>query len=100
MYDAMARCSERMQKAAAEGEQRVMFLFSDGEDDASRITQKEAGEDLVRAGIRVYALATEFGPRGKRKVETLCSLTGGRMTAACALGSWKLMVLHPSCTWT
>ncbi len=89
LYDAMARCSERMQRAAAEGEQRVMFVFSDGDDDASRITQKQAGELLIGAGIRVYALATEFGQRGKRIFETLCRLTGGRLLLADDKGSMK-----------
>jgi hypothetical protein len=82
LYDAMAQCSQRMQREATQDELRVMFVFSDGEDDAGHINHTEAGDSLVAAGIRVYAIAPEFGEKGKSMMSYFVRLTGGRKSLA------------------
>jgi hypothetical protein len=59
-----------------------MFVFSDGEDDASLITHTKAGDSLVIASIRVYSIAPEFGERGKSRMSYFARLTGGRKMLA------------------
>jgi hypothetical protein len=82
LHDAMAQCSQRMQREATRDELRVMFVFSDGDDDASLINQTNAGDSLLAAGIRVYSIAPEFDQKGKVAMAYFARLTGGRKILA------------------
>jgi hypothetical protein len=82
LYDAIAQCSQRMQREATRDELRVMFVFSDGDDDASHINHTAVGDSLVIAGIRVYSIAPEFGEKGKSVMAYFARLTGGRKILA------------------
>jgi Mg-chelatase subunit ChlD len=56
LYDAMATCANQMAKGTAGArELGAMFLFTDGEDDVSRLNHEQAAEAVVKAGLRIYA---------------------------------------------
>jgi Ca-activated chloride channel homolog len=83
LYDAVAGCSRRMEKEV-EGQQRslrAMFLFTDGNDDASNISLLEVADDVVRAHVLVFAMTPvdELQRHAKRALEMLSQQTGGRV---------------------
>jgi Ca-activated chloride channel homolog len=59
LYDAMIACSDSMSKSASKSDLQVMFVLSDGDDNASHLSREEVLRTLVRDGIRVYAIAQE-----------------------------------------
>jgi hypothetical protein len=81
--DAMASCANRMAKGKGEKipELRVMFLFTNGQDDASFTTFQQALNTTLNAGIRVYAFAPEHGLEhyAKHVLAMSTKLTGGRL---------------------
>jgi VWFA-related protein len=62
LYDAMIACSNSLADSASPSDLRVMFILSDGDDNASRHNREQALQSLVKSGIRVYAI-------GERNVE-------------------------------
>jgi len=60
---------------------RVIIVVSDGDDNQSHFTRKEATEMLQRAGVIVYAISTNQGKvddRGDSDLKALADATGGR----------------------
>ena len=56
LYDAMIACSNSLADSASPSDLRVMFILSDGDDNASRHNREQALQSLVKSGIRVYAI--------------------------------------------
>jgi Mg-chelatase subunit ChlD len=82
LYDAMASCGNRMLKAERETGQelRVMFLFTDGEDNMSHTTREETAETLIQSGLRVYTAAPgSLSVRTKQVMEMFTKVAGGRL---------------------
>jgi VWFA-related protein len=82
-YDAMIASANYMLKNAPDPGPRVMFILSDGGDNASVKPEEAAELALVTAGIKVYVLgqATLNSPHVMRGVSTLKQLaerTGGK----------------------
>jgi VWFA-related protein len=57
-YDAITHCAQRMADGPAEPLRKVMFIFSDGDDNYSQTTSKSAAQAVLRAGVRVYVVYT------------------------------------------
>ena len=58
-----------------------MFLFTDGDDDASKLTLNEALNAVEAGNLRLFAFAPqlELNRRGKRALEKFTESTGGRL---------------------
>jgi VWFA-related protein len=70
MYDAMVACSDHLSKNdSAPDTPRVMFVLSDGVDNASRTFQDEAERTLIRERIRVYSIREKFTEPYQRTAE-------------------------------
>ena len=81
LYEGMASCANRMLRAEWEKGQelRVMFLFSDGEDDASRISLLQTSDLMLEPDLRIYAITPEsLERRGERAMSLFAKNTGGR----------------------
>ena len=80
MYDALVASADHM-KRNARLQKKVLFVVTDGEDNASRETLEEAIRHLQEEnGPTVYAiglLGDEKAHRAKRALETLATRTGG-----------------------
>jgi len=79
IYDAAARCANHLVKAAPGGGVRVMFILSDGEDNASNVSQDATASALVRAGVRAYGLGGTGGQRAITAVKHLTEDSGGKV---------------------
>ncbi len=80
LYDAMVASAEQLKTAKLQ--KKVLFVVTDGEDNASRSTLEQAVRWLQEEnGPTVYAIGLlggeEGGRRAKRALETLASRTGG-----------------------
>jgi VWFA-related protein len=87
LYEAVARCSTRMERSAADSRVRVMFLFSDGGDNQSHITSGEAIERAANAGVRIYSVAPEVpndshSGKGIKVMKRFGEATGGQFFSA------------------
>ena len=80
LYDAMVATSNEM-KAHARRQKKVLFVVTDGEDNASRETLEETVRNLQQEnGPTVYAiglLSDERTRRSRRALETVAQATGG-----------------------
>lgn len=56
LYDAMVACSDALVKAAPGPGLRVMFIFSDGDDNSSHVNKDGTVSTLLKAGMRVYSI--------------------------------------------
>ena len=77
-YDAAVSAANHIAKAA-DSAPRVMFILSDGEDNASHVRREFAAQSLLNARIRVYVIGQ--GRPQRRAGETLklfTESTGGR----------------------
>ncbi len=80
LYDAVTVCASRMETSRSEPEFRVMFLFSDGNDNQSHRNSDEAAEAALKAGTRIYAIdPNQEGARGPAILKKLAESTGGRV---------------------
>jgi VWFA-related protein len=81
LYDAVVASSDHLSKTATESELRVMFILSDGDDNASHVSGEEALQTLVGAGVRVYAIRPRGIPhvssRGAAALRDFGDKTGG-----------------------
>jgi VWFA-related protein len=79
LYDAIAQCSARMERAARDVRLRVMFLFTDGDDNQSHITRDGAIRTAMGAGLRIYAIGSQNeGQRhGSNVLKAFADNTGG-----------------------
>ena len=78
LYDAVAACSDALAKAAHESDSRVMFIFSDGEDNASYLKLDGALLSIVKAGVRVYSIGHPRSPRAVHALKQFAENTGGK----------------------
>lgn len=78
LYNAIASCANRLAKNAPDSDQRLMFIFSDGEDNASTLTRDAAAAVVMRAGVRVYAIGDVKGPRAVAALKKFAQESGGK----------------------
>ena len=82
MYDALYRtCRDKLLKSAQVGSvRRAVILVSDGEDNYSHATRREAIEMALRANVIVYTISTNFpsGGDGDKVLREIAEDTGGR----------------------
>jgi VWFA-related protein len=81
LYEAVVASAEHM-KMNARLEKKVLFVVTDGEDNASRETLEQAVKQLQEEnGPQVYAIGIlgdeEHPKRAKRALEIICQRTGG-----------------------
>ena len=77
-YDAVAQCAQRMANGRDEQSRKVMFVFSDGDDNQSQASSKTAVQAAIEAGVRVYvAYAEPVVPRQPSILKHLTEETGG-----------------------
>jgi VWFA-related protein len=84
-YDAAITSANYMSKNAPSPGPRVMFIFSDGEDNASVKTEEAAELALLKAGIKVYVIGqVPLNPphssraKAARSLRELAERTGGK----------------------
>ena len=79
LYDAIATCARRMLRNSPSTGFRIMFVFSDGEDNESHIPRTVAMEWALKAGIRIYSFnpTRDGSKRGRVALEDLARSTGG-----------------------
>jgi Mg-chelatase subunit ChlD len=90
LYDAVVACSENLSKADSSKSPpdalRLIFIFSDGEDNASHISRDEVERTVISAGIRVYAIGEKdtggsspsATAKGIETLKRLSDLSGGK----------------------
>ncbi len=83
MFDAMVACSGALSKGAPDAALHTMFIISDGEDNASKVTRTAVERALISSRVRVYAIAekdadSSHSSRGIANLEYLAELTGGK----------------------
>ncbi|HET9742504.1 MAG TPA: VWA domain-containing protein [Terriglobales bacterium] len=77
---------------------RVLFLISDGEDDASYTTESQAEQIAEGEGVAVFALTlvgTSGANRGKRALQRLAQNTGGNVVVLNGPGQYLHKLLDP-----
>jgi Ca-activated chloride channel family protein len=88
LYDAMVASARQMSaaKTAPTSVLRVMFILSDGEDNASRVTRDAAVQAVMQAGIRIYAIGETPDPdkphntaRATSALKEFALRTGGKV---------------------
>ena len=82
LYDAMVSCSERMRNGPPDPGLRAMFIFSDGQDNESRLTVIMTVEALLKAQVRVYVAGAESKtkyPRTSRALQMFAASSGGKI---------------------
>ena len=62
IYDAVIDALDRVEQA--KHQKHVIIVLSDGEDNASRHTQKEMYDRAIRSNVLIYTVATDDGRRG------------------------------------
>jgi len=81
LYDAMAGCARRMAKQddAKQRMLRTIFLFTDGEDDASDMSLEKAANVIVESNVRVVAIVpqSEVKHYPRHALEQFTKRTGG-----------------------
>ena len=89
LYDALLASADYA-KAHAHLQKRILFLVTDGEDNASRTTLEEAVKALQQEnGLTVYAiglLGDERRTRAREALETIAQRTGGLVFLPTTLG--------------
>jgi hypothetical protein len=82
LFDALVRAANWLNKQTAEPNRRkVMFLFSDGEDNASEANSRRAIETLQRGGVPLFVFAPSSVEKDKhgRVLRQLAEESGGRL---------------------
>ncbi len=83
LYDAIAQCAARMERSPRDMRLRVMFLFSDGDDNQSHIPRDHALETAISAGLRIYAIGPDSNERrGPGILKKFADSTGGEFFPA------------------
>jgi len=78
-YDAVTQCAQRMAKGPEGPSRKVMFIFSDGNDNQSQASAKTAKQAAVEAGVRVYAWHVAPLHSGAAFLNQLTEETGGEV---------------------
>ena len=93
LWDAVAFAADKLaNRAESQPIARVLVVISDGEDNSSSVTAKQAMAQAQRGEVTIYTVSTreltdsESSPVGEHALQTLADLTGG---AAFTPGSAK-----------
>jgi len=80
LYDAVAMCARRMAGSPSGPPLRVMFVFSDGGDNSSRIGLVGVMDAALLARARIYAIDSDNGhdSKGASILKKMAETTGGR----------------------
>jgi Ca-activated chloride channel homolog len=90
LFDTMVACSDDLSKGewskGAPDALRLMFVLSDGEDNASHLNRQAAERTLLKARIRVYSIGqtsganstAELRAKGDKSLKGFAELTGGK----------------------
>jgi VWFA-related protein len=86
MYSAMVACTGHMSKGAPDAALHLMFVLSDGEDNASKVNREAAERSLISGRVRIYAIGEKdaFNPgsgaaaAGEKNLKHFAELTGGK----------------------
>jgi VWFA-related protein len=84
LYDAVYfSCRQRMKGDPVQTARRVLIVISDGEDNLSHVTPREAIAAALEGGTVIFAVSTDTAragieTRGDRALEKFASETGGR----------------------
>lgn len=83
LYDAITTCARHFAEGPAASFLRVMFVFSDGVDNASRMSPVGTIDAALLARIRIYAIGqdNERDSKGTSFLKKLSETTGGRFFA-------------------
>jgi Ca-activated chloride channel homolog len=88
LYDAMVASSDSMSRSRRDSDPvlRVMFILSDGEDNASRVNRDTAVQAALKTGIRIYAIGETPDPdkphntaRATIALKEFAQRTGGKV---------------------
>jgi len=80
LYDAIGACADSMikTKTVYESDLRVMFIFSDGDDNASFLKPDGTLQFLAKARVRVYSIGHGRHPKSVNALKQFAENTGGR----------------------
>jgi len=83
IYDAITQCAQAMAGGLRYPLRRVMFIFSDGEDDTSKVSAEVASQSVLKAGLRVYVIypPTSTHKDGRSFLQQIANATGGELFA-------------------
>jgi hypothetical protein len=89
LFDAIGTtCRKALRRSAnPDAPRRAILLLSDGEDNSSRYTLKEAEEAAEVEGVAIFSLSKAGSPSGEQKLEKAGQDTGGLSIVADELGS-------------
>jgi Mg-chelatase subunit ChlD len=79
LYDAMVACSDYLLKHTSNDVLRMMFIFSDGGDNASHLNRDKAAQELARSDIRVFVVGDMTDRIGLEAMKEFTQETGGRI---------------------
>ena len=81
LFDALVdTCRTEFARVDTEGRQRILLLFSDGEDTLSMHGLDDAVSEALRAGVTVYSVTMAYRESdGFRNLRRLAELTGGKV---------------------
>ena len=84
LFDAVyTACHDKLRtERGAEPVRKVMILISDGDDDQSRVYEKEAISECLRAETTIYAISTNWTPSrgpGDKVLAQMSEDTGGKV---------------------
>jgi VWFA-related protein len=81
LYDAVIIASRGLRKFSRPGDRRIIFILSDGVDNASQASREEALRELASDGVTVFALGLmghdHEARRGRSALTELATSTGG-----------------------
>ncbi|MDT8067478.1 MAG: VWA domain-containing protein [Terriglobia bacterium] len=81
LFDALVQtCRTEFRDSASEGRQRILLLFSDGDDTLSFHDLDDALQEALRSEVTIYAVtSSERGSDGFRILRQLTQQTGGKV---------------------
>ena len=106
VYDAIEiTCRQRLSRSANTS-RRVIFLISDGDDNASRVTRKEAEQSALEEGVSVFSVMTNptgtnptNGLDGQQVLKEISQKTGGFATDADLRKAVSLLLTTMKAQW-
>jgi hypothetical protein len=78
LYDTAEKCANRLSQSQTTGT-RVMFILSDGEDNASHINRDQTSNALVKAAAKIYVIGDVEGPIAVKAMRRFAEDSGGKV---------------------
>ncbi len=78
LYDTAVKCANRLSQSQTTGT-RVMFILSDGEDNASHINRDQTLNALVKAAAKIYVIGDVEGPIAIKAMRRFAEDSGGKV---------------------